>query len=79
MNSMIKFINKHKLGLLLIIPGIIAGYFYWKYVGCTSGTCPITSNWHSMVLFGGFIGYFVGDSIDDFINKRKNTKENGSV
>ncbi|MFC2096665.1 DUF6132 family protein [Bacteroidota bacterium] len=72
------FITKHRLGLLLVIPGIIAGFLYWKYVGCTSGTCPITSNWHSTVLFGGLIGFFAGDSIDDIQKKRKenNTEKN---
>ena len=71
------FIIKHKYALALLIPGIIAGYLYWKYVGCLSGTCPITSNWHSMVLFGGLIGYFIGDSIDDIVKKRKSKEENG--
>lgn len=69
-----EFMLKHKYGLLLIIPGIIVGYAYWKYVGCTSGTCPITSNWHTMVLFGGLIGYFIGDIIDDYF-KKKNFKK----
>lgn len=69
------FITKHKFGLLLIIPGILAGYLYWKYVGCTSGTCAITSSWNTMVLFGGLIGYFLGDSIDDIIKKRKKKEE----
>jgi len=72
---MINFYKKHKFGILLIIPGIIAGYFYWKYVGCASGTCPITSNWNSMVLFGGLLGFFFGDSVDDVIKKRKKKKE----
>ena len=70
------FITKHKFGMLLIIPGIIAGYFYWKYVGCASGTCPITSNWHTMVGFGAVIGYLIGDSIDEGIKKRKAKVEN---
>lgn len=67
--------TKHKFGIILIIPGIIAGYLYWNFVGCTSGTCPITSNWHTMVLFGSLIGYFLGDSIDDVIKKRKKKEE----
>ncbi|MFO7827876.1 MAG: DUF6132 family protein [Bacteroidales bacterium] len=65
-----EFLLKHKYGLIILIPGIIAGFLYWKYVGCLSGTCPITSNWHSMVFFGGLIGYFIGDSIDDKIKKQ---------
>ena len=70
-----EFLLKHKYAFLLIIPGILAGFLYWKYVGCASGTCPITSNWHTMLLFGGLFGYFIGDSIDDFIKKRQNKKE----
>ena len=69
---MINFFNKHKYGILLIVPGIIVGFFYWKYVGCTSGTCSLTSNWQLTLLFGGLVGYFIGDSIDD---KKRNAKK----
>jgi len=24
--------------------GAVGGFFYWKYIGCTSGTCAITSS-----------------------------------
>jgi len=73
------FILKHRFALLLIIPGIIAGFLYWKYVGCLSGTCPLTSNWHSTILFGGFIGYFLGDSVDDILKKRKSKEKHGEL
>ena len=44
-----------------IVIGIIAGYLYYLKVGCTSGTCPITSSpWMSM-LWGSVIGYLLGD------------------
>ena len=44
-----------------IVIGIIAGYLYYVKVGCTSGTCPITSSpWMSM-LWGSIIGYLLGD------------------
>ena len=75
-----EFILKHKYGLIFVLPGLILGFLYWKFVGCTSGTCPITANWHTMVLFGGLIGYFLGDSLDDLLTKRKNKKEkNGEL
>jgi len=74
-----KLLKKHKYGLLLIMPGIVGGFLYWKYVGCLSGTCAIKSNWHLMVLFGGVIGYIIGDSIDDFLKKRKKKQDDSEV
>lgn len=32
--------------------GAAGGYLYWKYIGCMSGTCPITSKpMNSMIYF----------------------------
>lgn len=70
-----EFIRKHKIGLLLIVPGVIGGYLYWYYIGCLSGTCPLKSNWYYTVLFGGLIGYFIGDIIDDYIKKKNISKD----
>jgi UDP-N-acetylmuramyl pentapeptide phosphotransferase/UDP-N-acetylglucosamine-1-phosphate transferase len=69
------FLAKHKFGFLFIIPGVIIGFLYWKYVGCVSGTCPLRSHWHTMVVFGAAMGYFIGDNVDDYIKKRKNNRE----
>ena len=39
---------QHKTKYLLMAGGAAAGalggFLYWKYVGCLSGTCAITSN-----------------------------------
>lgn len=44
------------LPLAATLVGIIGGYAYYYFVGCSSGSCPITSSpWGSM-LFGGAIG-----------------------
>jgi hypothetical protein len=50
------FLKRNKLTLLGILFGAIAGYFYWLQVGCSSGTCPITSSpvWSS--LYGALLG-----------------------
>jgi hypothetical protein len=54
-----------------IVVGILGGYLYYAKVGCTSGSCPITSNpWMSM-LWGGIIGYLLGD----MFTKKKQNKE----
>ncbi|RKD91758.1 DUF6132 family protein [Mangrovibacterium diazotrophicum] len=56
-----KFTSKYKWQLFGTGIGIIAGFLYWYYIGCTSGTCPIQSNWHTSSLYGGLLGYFVSD------------------
>lgn len=42
------------------LAGVLGGYLYWRYVGCASGTCPIISNWYTMVPYGVLIGVFLG-------------------
>ncbi len=49
------------------IIGGIAGYFYWKYIGCSSGSCAITSVWYKSTLYGMFMGGMIFDVIRDFI------------
>lgn len=36
--------------------GGFAGFGWWYYVGCASGTCPITSSPYLSVLWGMMIG-----------------------
>lgn len=36
--------------------GAIGGWIYWKYVGCASGTCPLTSRPLPSTLYGALIG-----------------------
>ena len=38
------WILKNKLYGIGAVIGAIAGFIYWKYVGCLTGTCAITSN-----------------------------------
>lgn len=44
-----------------IIGGVI-GFLYYYFVGCASGSCGITSNPFSSVLFGSAMGFFVVNS-----------------
>lgn len=53
---------KHKnliIKIAIIILGIIGGYAYWYYVGCTSGSCPIYSKWHLSSIYGGLVGFVI--------------------
>jgi len=67
-----RFFEKHKWSLLFIIPGLIAGYLYWRYIGCNTGTCPITSVWYNSSIYGGILGYIAGNLID---NQRAKTRQ----
>jgi hypothetical protein len=73
------FLMKYKLGLLFGVAGAVGGFLYWRFVGCLSGTCPIQSVWYWSTLWGGAVGYLVGDMIRDVINKRENKKNERAV
>jgi hypothetical protein len=36
--------------------GALAGYIYWQQVGCSSGTCMITSRPVNSTLYGALMG-----------------------
>lgn len=47
--------------LLGIAVGAVAGYLYWRYVGCTTGSCPITSSPVNSSLWGAVMGGLLGN------------------
>jgi hypothetical protein len=53
-------LNKYLKLSLFIIAGAGAGYAYYYFIGCTSGSCPLTSNWYVTTLYGGFTGLLLG-------------------
>lgn len=53
------WILKNKLSLVGIFVGALSGFLYWNYVGCTSGTCMITSKPINSTLYGGLMGYLL--------------------
>jgi hypothetical protein len=55
------FIIKHVLKIIGITTGAIGGYAYYYFVGCASGTCPITSNPYMTVIYGSLMGYLLFD------------------
>jgi len=50
------FINKNKLTIIGIIAGAVAGYLYFHFIGCSSGTCIITSKPLNSSLYGALMG-----------------------
>jgi uncharacterized membrane protein YeaQ/YmgE (transglycosylase-associated protein family) len=51
-----KWFNNNMLYILGAVAGAIAGYFYWQQVGCSSGTCAITSKPINSTLYGALMG-----------------------
>jgi LytS/YehU family sensor histidine kinase len=39
--------------------GALVGFLYYYFVGCSSGSCAITSNPYMSVLWGGLFGLFI--------------------
>lgn len=69
--NMKSLIKKYRIMILGVIIGIIGGFLYWKFIGCSSGTCPITSSPINSTVFGAIIGGLIFSP-----NKNKKQKEN---
>lgn len=58
MNNIFLLVKKYLYTrtFLGVIIGIVGGFAYYYYIGCSSGSCPITSNPYISVLYGGLMG-----------------------
>jgi hypothetical protein len=50
------FFFQNKLLVAGIVIGAVAGFLYWKTVGCNSGTCMISSKWPNSTAYGAVMG-----------------------
>ena len=52
--------------ILRIILGVLVGgglgFAYYKFVGCSSGTCPLTSNPIISAIYGAVLGVLLATS-----------------
>ena len=56
---MMNFLEKYKLGLVGILVGGILGYAYYHFIGCTTGSCAITSKPLNSTAYGMVMGYLM--------------------
>jgi hypothetical protein len=54
---------KYRKYIIGIMIGVAAGYLYFFFVGCKTGSCPITGHSYSSSLAGGFMGYLIAGMI----------------
>lgn len=58
------FILKHKFDIVGIAIGALAGYSYYYFIGCSSGTCAITSSPINSTLYGMLMGYLFANTFE---------------
>jgi len=56
MNKVVDLVKKNWYYVAGGIIGGIGGFLYWHYVGCSTGTCPITSSPVMSTLWGALLG-----------------------
>ena len=54
---------KYRFRIVFIILGAITGFLYWRFIGCSSGTCPITSHWYTSAIYGMLLGWLMSDLV----------------
>jgi hypothetical protein len=40
--------------------GALAGFLYYRFIGCRTGSCPLTSTLYGAVLYGMLLGSLLG-------------------
>lgn len=66
---------KRKKGLVIgVVFGSLIGFLYYKFIGCASGTCKITSNPINSTLYGGLMGYLLVELILDIYLRLRSKK-----
>jgi len=49
-------------GAVHIVLGGVIGYAFYHYVGCSTGTCLITSNPYMSTAYGAFMGWLLAET-----------------
>jgi len=59
--------KKRKVMILTALAGILiggaAGFLFYKFIGCTSGYCPITRNPYLSTMYGMILGFLISRAI----------------
>ncbi|HEY1054379.1 DUF6132 family protein [Emticicia fontis] len=51
-----KFAKENLLTIIGACIGAMAGFLYWKFIGCSTGSCPITSKPLNSIAYGAVMG-----------------------
>ena len=74
-NNLKKWIFTNKFRIIMILLGAISGFSYWYFIGCTTGSCPITSSPYISIIWGATIGYLLSPT-NIYHNKKYYSEDN---
>jgi len=58
--QIIDMLKHRRTAIISALLGAVAGYLYYRYVGCASGACIISANPYVSTVYGGIIGWLIG-------------------
>lgn len=59
MDKVTNILKRNWTYLVGALTGGVGGYLYWFYIGCASGTCPITASPTMTVIWGAVMGSLI--------------------
>jgi len=77
MEKAISYIKKQWIVIAGGAAGALGGYLYWYFIGCNSGTCPITSSPLNSTLYGILLGGLLGSMFKKDSKKSKEENRQG--
>ncbi len=69
------YLLKNKSAVIGVLVGAVGGYLYYHFIGCTSGTCAITSQPVNSTLYGAMMG---GLLFSSFKRENRNTGQSSN-
>lgn len=66
--------KKHALNILGALLGAVGGFAYYHYIGCSTGTCPISSNPYISIAYGAVLGVLL---VGLFTQKKQQSDDKG--
>lgn len=72
------FILKYRLEIIGLMAGAVVGWLYWFFIGCSSGTCAITSSPVNSTIYMAVMGALIFGMFKKE-KKEKNHEEQGRI